>query len=174
MRSVTDFLPGATSSPGLGGEGLEQVALLGRKARGNEHAQLNDQAATRAATANAGHAEVTDAHGVAVLRAGGDRDLNDLVRHNALDLDLAAESRLRNRDIAHEVQVVAVALKALVVGDANVDDQVARGLAAKAGLAKAAHAQLAAGRNARREYRCRSFRGKACGPDHRRSRRDDR
>ena len=74
--------------------------------------------------------------------------LDDLVGHNALDLDLAAERGLRNRDIAHEVQVVAVALKTIMVGDAHVDDQVARGLATKTSLTKAAHAQLATGRNA--------------------------
>ena len=37
-----------------------------------------------------------------------------------------------------------------MVGDTHVDDQVARGLTAKAGLAKATHAQLATGRNAGR------------------------
>ena len=35
-----------------------------------------------------------------------------------------------------------------MVGDTYVDDQIARGLAAKARLAKAAHAQLATGRDA--------------------------
>ena len=130
------------------GKSTEQFALLIGKIGGNDHAQLHDQAATRTATANARHAVIIDAHGVAVLGAGGNRHLNDLVGHNALDLDLAAERSLRNRDIAHQVQVVTVALKALMVGNAHVDNQVARGLAAKAGLAKAAHTQLATGRNA--------------------------
>ena len=142
------LLTGSDVIAHLVGKSTEQLALLIGKIGGNDHAQLHDQAATRTATANARHAVIIDAHGVAVLGAGGNRHLNDLVGHNALDLDLAAERSLRNRDIAHQVQVVTVALKALMVGNAHVDNQVARRLAAKAGLAKAAHTQLATGRNA--------------------------
>ena len=142
------LLTGSDVIAHLIGKSAEQLALLIGKIGGNDHAQLHDQAATRTATANARHAVIIDAHGVTVLGAGGNRHLDDLVGHNALDLDLAAKRSLRNRDIAQEVQVVTVALKTLVVGNTNVDDQVARGLTAKACLAKAAHAQLATGRNA--------------------------
>ena len=54
------------------GKSTEQFALLIGKIGGNDHAQLHDQAATRTATANARHAVIVDAHGVAVLCAGGD------------------------------------------------------------------------------------------------------
>ena len=73
IRSVTDFLPEATSSPISSAKRTEQLALLIGKIGGNDHAQLHDQAATRTATANARHAVIIDAHGVAVLGAGGVR-----------------------------------------------------------------------------------------------------
>ena len=142
------FLAGRDVIARLGGKGLEQLALLIGKIGGNNHAQLHDQTTARAATANARHAEVVHTHGITVLRTGGDRHLDDLVGHNALNLDLATKRGLCDRNITHQVQVVAIALKALVVGNAYVDDQIARGLAAKTSLAKATHAQLATGRNA--------------------------
>src|SRR5262249_27769789 len=124
------------------GEALERLALLVAQLLGHLDLEPRDQVAAAAALelrrSLAPHAQV--APGLAAGRDGeGDRALE------RRDLDLRAQRRLgdRHRHVHH--QVVAPALVQAARRDVGLDDQVARGAAAQAGLAAPALADLRAG-----------------------------
>ena len=115
---------------------------LTRKLPRNEDAHLADRAPARTAAAHAGHAELGDLDGIAVLGASRNLERDSLVGHDAGNLDGAAERSLSDGDVDRADEVVAGALEALVFGNSDAYEQVAGCLAAEPRLAIAAHAQL--------------------------------
>src|SRR6056297_2144067 len=131
------------------GEGLQRLTLVFIKRVGRDHLDGHEQV-TRASTAEAGHPLAAESELLAALGALGDLHLLRAVESR--DLDGVAEDRLREGDRVVVVEIVAVPLEGVVLGDLDVDQQVAVRPAVLAGGSLAVHPEGLARLDPRRDF----------------------